>query len=297
MSMPPTLGTDREMTMRSSTRPSFFAPVIGIWIISCAIVFVSVLVAPQARGQETGKTGWSPSRPQPLESDGEIVLTFTKTEPGRVTYRTMDGDCSTHPPWVPDPGQPDPPQTADCGRPRAEAPEDYGHVSGEMIFNEAGSRTIRIPIVDDDLDEVDEPFVVRAAEGDGVHEQVWLYTAGVSIIDDDPSHDLEDSPGGTAPLATTAGGRPSSSSAKAIPGSDDGEVQNGSGSELASGELEPGPGFDLVNRGDPKASSEGDGRGGGSPSWLAFGLGTIALGSGGVLWVLRRRRWTWPIAH
>ena len=272
-----------------SSRPSFLALVIGLWIVSCAIVLVSVLVAP-ARGQEAGRTGWSPTGAQPLESGGEVVLTFTKTEPGRITYRTMDGDCSTHPPWVPDPGQPDPPQTADCGRPRAQAPNDYGHVSGEMIFNEAGSRTIRIRIVDDNLDEVNEPFGVRAAEGDGVHEQMWLYTAGVSIIDDDPSDDPED-PARTAPPATTAGGRPSSSSdANAIPGSDDGEVQNGYGSKLASGELEPGPGFDLVNRGDPKASSEGDGRRGGSAAWLAFGSGTIALGWGGVVWLRRRRR-------
>ena len=271
--------------VRSSTRPSFFALVIGLWIISCAIVLASVLVAPPARGQapETGE--WSPTEVRPLESAGEVVLKFTRYQPGRTVYYTSDGDdCSTVYP------------TPDCRRPLARAGEDYGAVRGEWIFTEAGSRTITIPIIDDDLDEADEEtFGINASQhGEDVAGTSW-YGRAIRIKDDDPKDDADAPSAGTAPNATTARGRsPSSSNAKAISGSDDGdaEVQPGSGSELASGELEPGPGFEPVIERDSEPASERDGRSGDSASWLAFGLGTIALGSGGVVWVRRRRRWS-----
>lgn len=192
ISMRPNLETERKMKMRSSTRPSFFALVIGLWIISCAIVFVSVLVAPPARGRpvvcEQGECfSWSPRSAQPVESAGEIVLTFTSYEPGRVVYYTSDGDCSGYPL--------DPP---DCGRPQARESEDYGAVKGEWIFTEAGSRTIRIPIFDDDDDEADyEAFTVNASRYDDVAEQTVWDNVSVRIVDDDPKRtsDSSTSPG------------------------------------------------------------------------------------------------------
>ncbi len=265
--------------MRSSTRAFFFALVICPWIISCAMVFLSVLVAPPARGQAPESGEWSPKEVRPVESAGEVVLTFTRTHPGRTAYYTSDGYC--------------------CGRPSepdARAGEDYGAVRGEWIFTEAGSRTITIPIIDDDLDEADEEtFTIGASQhGEDVAGMGW-YGRSIRIKDDDPRDDPEDPSARTAPTARTAGVRPSSSSgANPIPGSDDGdaEVQSGSGSELASGELEPGPGFERVKERDPEPASKRDGQSGGSASWLAFGLGTVALGSGGVVWVRRRRRWS-----
>ena len=182
--------------MRSSSRPSFLALVICLWIISCATVLASVLVAPPARGQtgvvvcEQGECfGWSPRSAQLVESAGEIVLTFTSYEPGRTVYYTSDGDCSRYPL--------DP---SDCGRPQARASEDYGAVKGEWIFTEAGSRTIRIPIVDDDDDEADyEAFTVNASRYDDVAEQTVWDNATIRIGDDDPkpTSDSSTSPGRT----------------------------------------------------------------------------------------------------
>ena len=133
--------------------------------IAGMVLILLFLVAPPARGQtgavvcERGECfSWSPRSAQPVESAGEVVLTFTAYDPGRTVYYTSDGDCSHGYPL-------DPP----CGRPQARASEDYGAVKGEWIFTEAGSRTIRIPIFDDDLDEADyETFSVRAARYDDV---------------------------------------------------------------------------------------------------------------------------------
>jgi hypothetical protein len=205
-------------------------------IFAGVIMILLALVAPPARGQ-TQPDGWEPTEAQPVESAGEIVLTFTSSQPGRVAYYTSDGDCSRYPL--------DPP---DCGRPQARASEDYGAVKGEWIFTEAGSRTIRIPIYDDDTDEADsEAFAVNASRYDDVAEQTTWTNVLVRIVDDDPKDDSEEPPATatatTTPTATTPGGRSSSSSAtNAISGSDDGgqgpnlEIQPAPDSELASDE-------------------------------------------------------------
>ncbi len=172
--------------MERTTRIDFGPALLALGLTSCAIVLVSVLVAPPARGQTNYP--WSPREARPVESAGEVVLTFTSSEPGRVVYYTSDGDCSSYP------GDP-----ADCGRPQARAGEDYQAVKGDWIFTEAGSRTIRIPIFDDDLDEPhSEAFAVSASLYDDVAEQTTWFSAIVHIADDDPKGDSANQPATTA---------------------------------------------------------------------------------------------------
>ena len=219
-----------SMSMRSSTRPSFFAFVIGLWIISCAIVFASVLVAPPARGQT--HYPWSPREARPVESAGEVVLTFTSSDPGRVVYYTSDGDCSRYPL--------DP---SDCGRPQARASEDYGAVKGEWIFTEGGSMTIRIQIFDDDLDEANsEAFGVHASRYDDVAEQTTWSVAIVRIVDDDPRDD-SDAPPAAITTVTPADDRPSGSPSVATPPL----VTSSSSSKPTDAGNQAG----VVNSGDP----------------------------------------------
>ena len=242
MSMPSNLETERKMRMRSSTRPSVFALVIGLWIISCAIMFVSVLVAPPARGRpfvcEQGECfGWSPRSAQPVESAGEIVLTYTSYEPGRVVYYTSDGDCSGYPL--------DP---SDCGRPQARASEDYGAVKGEWIFTEAGSRTIRIPIIDDDLDEADyEAFTINASQYDDVAEQTVWDNATIRIGDDDPKRTSDSSTSPDRSNRQIAGSQTGSPTRPAPPPATTSSSSEPTGSGNQSG---------VVNPGDPSLKVE-----------------------------------------
>lgn len=260
------------------------------------VLILLALVVPPATGQ-TGPVicdpgecfGWSPRSAQVVESAGEIVLTYTSYEPGRVVYYTSDGDCSRYPL--------DP---SDCGRPQARAGEDYVAVRGEWIFTEAGSRTIRIPVIDDDLAEPEEAFTVNASQYDDVAEQTVWDNATIRIGDDDPGS------GSDAPPATVtpAGDRPSGSSTVDAPPPAPVRAPGAPGTTtvvslppdlevaLPSGELEPGPGFELMTERDPEPPPERDDRSGGSASWLAFALGTTALGSGGVVWLRRQRRWS-----
>lgn len=196
------------MKLRSSTRPSFFALLIGLWITACAIVFVSVLVAPPARGQPKGGAWWSPEEderryPQGygalrvMESAGEVVMKFTTEEPGRTEYYTRNGDCGGYP-TAEDPANPSWPD--ECGRPYARAGEDYGAVRGQWTFTEAGSRTIRIPIFDDDRDETDrEPFTIHADHKFDSWPVGGVFNAWIYIEDDDPKQtsDKSTSPGGS----------------------------------------------------------------------------------------------------
>lgn len=219
--MPPNLESEGKMNMRSSTRPSFFALVIGLWIPLCAIVLVSVLVAPPAGGQtlegneclDRRKPGcnswWSPEEDDKryprgygalrvLESAGEVVMKFTTEEPGRTEYSTKDGDCSGYP-TAEDPANETPVSTDECGRPYARAGEDYGAVRGKWTFTEAGSRTIRIPIIDDDLDEIDgEAFTIEAGHWGDMWPAPGVSNAFIYIVDDDPKQ--------TPGSSTSAGG-------------------------------------------------------------------------------------------
>src|SRR5687768_4179492 len=136
-------------------------------VVAGMVLILLALVVPPATGQ-TGPVvcdpgecfGWSPRSVEVVESAGEIVLTYTSYEPGRVVYYTSDGDCSRYPL--------DP---SDCGRPQARAGEDYVAVRGEWIFTEADSRTIRIPLIDDGLAELEEAFTVNASRYDDLFEQ------------------------------------------------------------------------------------------------------------------------------
>ena len=274
-------------------------------IIACSVVLASVLVSSPAQSQ-TGRSGWSPTEAAPVESAGEVVLRFTATDPGRIVYYTLDGDCNRNP-WVEDPNSPLPP--ADCGRPQARASEDYGATKGEWIFTGPGSRTITIPILDDDLDEVDgEPFGVHASHHDDVAGQTTWYAAVIRIVDDDPSIGSVAPPAVTTsvppdddrtsispvpptvpqsaavpPPAAVAVPRAPAPAALALP---DVEV------ELPSRDLRPGPGFELVLEPTHGRASEREHPRSGSASPLALSLGSTALASSGFVWLRRRRRWS-----
>jgi hypothetical protein len=295
------------------------ALVMGLWIISCAIVFVSVLAAPPARGQAPGngcvdqtKRGcsgwWSPEGDEQryprgygelrvVESAGEVVMKFTTEEPGRTEYYTNDGDCSGYP-TAEDPANDTPVSPDECGRPYARAGEDYGAVRGQWTFTEAGSRTIRIPIFDDDRDETDrEPFTINAAHWPDGWPSWVLYNATIAIMDDDPSSSSGSSSsaqsssqarigrqagtgGATPPLQTET--RPTGVSRP--------------DRDAASTELRPGPGFELIGsqaaaRGLGESRSQSGTTERGSVWKLVFLTiaGMLAFG-GAVVW---RRRTSW----
>lgn len=263
-------------------------------IIACTVVLVSVLLAPAARGQMPGPADWSPREVRPLESAGEVVLTFTTQSPGRTEYYTKDGDCSGYP-SAEDPANDTPFSPSECGRPFARAGEDYGAVTGEWNFTEPGSRTIRIPIVDDDLDETDgEAFQMFAVHKTDSWPSKVVHNAYIRIVDDDPRDD-GDAPSAVVTTVTRAEQRPAGSSAPparapttvASPPADL-EVT------LPSDELEPGPGFELVSEGSSEPAPEhgGDSDGRSRAAWSALVLASGAVSAGGVAWVRRRRRWS-----
>jgi hypothetical protein len=266
-------------TKRTAMRRQAF--VIGLWTISCAIVLVSVLVAPPARGQTFYP--WSPREIRPVESAGEVVLTFTSSDPGRVVYYSADGDCFRYPG--------DPPE---CGRPQARASEDYGHVKGEWIFTEAGSRTIRVPILDDDLDEANsEAFGVHASRYDDVAEQTTWSVAIVRIEDDDPRSDSGDpssSPGSSSPAQSSSQARIGTSTPPPQTETRPTEVSRPD-RDAASTELRPGPGFELIGSDlvSGRAASARLPEDKGGITKTVFLMLAAVIVSGGGAWIWRRR--------
>ena len=279
-------------------------------VIAFLAVLVWGLVAPPAKAQ-TGFGGWSSTGAEPVELAGEVVLTFTAIEAGRITYYTLDGDCNRNPgveyPYTPSP------VTPDCGRPQARAGEDYVAVRGEWIFTEPGSRTIRVPILDDDIDEPEEPFGVHASKYDDVAGQTTWSAVVIRIIDDDPKQGsagdtstklatAEHAPGADQPVAATSPAAPvrlPTAQAPAGPARSLEPTTTSVGWRLdvgtqlgAPGDLQPGPGFELVADRDPERGPERGDRGG-RASWVAFGLTIVAVASG-IARVRRRWRWSTP---
>lgn len=293
-------------------------------IIACVVVLVSVLVAPAARAQTSpgSEPSWSPREVRPAESAGEVVLKFTTKEghAGRWVYYTRDGDCSRYPEAEDPANSVDPVSPADCGRPIARSGEDYAAVRGEWTITEPGSRTVRIPIFDDDLDETDgEAFTINASRHDDLAATTVWYNATIRIGDDDPKEGggptgdasstrvtttvvprAEQWPPGSLAVDTAAGRTgshtPTSSAPIAASGAPvrttipstppDLEVA------LPSRELEPGPGFELVSEQHSKPASERDDPSRGFAAWWPWALGATAVGSGGVVWLRRLRRWS-----
>ena len=225
-----------------------------------------------------------------LESDGEVVLTLSQDPggSGRLRYSTADGTC------VP------PPRAGDAFEgfrehppcePEARAPADYTAVDG--VFDGPGSKTIRIPIVDDDLSEGTEAFTVYAwGEPNGYDTDPYGGPSViVRIVDDDVSET-----GAPATTTTTAAGQPSGSDPlpTTVPTPSPIEDLPVSNRVVAvpSAELRPGPGFELTSEGSPVPAA-GRRRGGGSASsWLAPGLGIAAAGVGAVAFLRRRKQWS-----
>ncbi len=275
------------------------------------VVLVSVLVAPPARG-ETSRTGWtredgrtSPGGSTPVqrvvESAGEVEVTFTSKDPGRFEYFTRNGDCHGYP-TAEDPANDTALSPDECGRPFARASEDYVEVRGEWTFTEPGSRTVRIPIIDDDLDETDgEAFTIWAGEpddlstADGVYDTSGTYNLHIHIGDDDPKEDgdaRDDARPGDQDAAASVVGTTVVTRVKQAPTAssvvDTASPPADLEVALPSGELEPGPSSELVMERDPEPAAES----GGGASWLPLGVGAAALGSGGVMWLRRQRRWS-----
>ena len=268
--------------------------VVGIAVL-CSVVGVSPASA------QTYVPSWYPDVVEVAESSGTVVLTLLKGGPGQVRYRTEDGGCRST-----NFGGPSPP--TNCGS-DAHASEDYGAVSGQVVFTGAGSKQITVPIVDDRLDErPSEAFTVIATEVD--ERGGWVAgtnNATVRIIDDEGDSAGEPAP---APNSTTTIRRPAPGSGPIVtvpplgaPGLNAPGVNappppttspaSHRKAEMASEELRPGPGFELtMDRGPLPAPNHPDGKDRSATS-LALGLGTAAavLGGSGV-WMRRRRRWS-----
>ena len=276
--------------------------------IACVVVAVAASVAPPAQAQ-TRPAGWSPASASPLESAGEIVLQFSAEEAGRIVYYTLDGDCNRNPgveyPYTPTP------VTPDCGRPQAKAGEDYVAVKGEWIFAEPGSRTLRVPILDDDSDEPEEPFGVHASLYDDVAGQTTWYAAVIRISDDDPRVAVVNSGATSTSPTTTAEGpardptvsattlpapaRPQPTGVTAARGPATGPAttttpgRDVTEERAASDALKPGPGFELVSERDLDRGTDGAERGAvSSIALLASGATIVSC----AVWARRRRRWS-----
>src|SRR5688572_16232411 len=125
----------------------------GLAVIAVALTLLTPPVAAQ------NSSAWfNPRSPDPLESDGKVVLSVQMWRAGRVLYRTVDGTCEVD---FLSAGSP----PADCAdHDKARAPEDYTATSGELVFSAGGRKTITIPIIDDGLAEGREAFTVVAWE-------------------------------------------------------------------------------------------------------------------------------------
>lgn len=110
-------------------------------VVGLAVFCAAVGISPASA--QTFVPWWSPEAVDVAESSGTVVLTLAKGGPGQVRYRTEDGACEHTNPS---------PSPRTCGAPYARAPRDYGTVSGEVLFTEAGSKQITIPIVHDSQD-------------------------------------------------------------------------------------------------------------------------------------------------
>jgi hypothetical protein len=264
----------------------------GIAVIVAAVT----LVPPPARAQNA--SAWLfPQTSEPVESAGAVEVTVKLWRAGRVAYRTFDGSCTvTYSPAG------SPPDASCSAENAARAPGDYTATSGELVFTQGGTKTLRLPIVDDGLAEDDEAFTLVAWEE--VNADPWIDrgdSAVLRIIDDD-----EGKPAASAGRTTTPDGRSSSSAAgrpASMSGAADGRATSDTTAAsspnlevaLPASKLRAGPGFELTSGGPPEPApargGERDG-GGGSTSWLAFGLGTAALIVGAATLAQRRRRWS-----
>ena len=258
-------------------------------------VVVAVLLVPLA---DASHGEWSARTTDVPESAGTVVLALSKATPGRVVYRTHDGFCET---WTD--GNPlnlTYAQTV-CQTP-ARASQDYEAVSGEVLFTEAGSKTIIIQILDDDIDEREETFSVEANEAESTPGGATRSIAVVNIRDDDDADGVE-SLAAPATTTTTTGRRPAAPSAAAAttvpsPGPTAPESLTGAAPittdvkiEQVSGDLRPGPGFAL-GADDPAWLSAPEAGRRGATSPLTFGVAGAAAGAGAVGWIRRRRRWS-----
>ena len=272
--------------------------------VSAAVVFALVVVpavgsAPAAA--QTGTPWWTNKSPRPVESDGAVVLTLSFGRPGRVRYRTFDGTCSQDPlsnsSWDKRPCEP-----------QARAPEDYAAIDGDVVFTSSGAKSIRIPIVNDDLAERTEAFTIEAWEEPNAD---WpLYRTDVIVrITDDETADRGTTPAAAAsPPTTAAVNSRSSSSTVGSPRPATGPATvpmvadhastpttaatattaRPSGAEVAlpTGELGPAPGPELTGAGPETPGTEREG--GGSRSGWAVGFGAAILAA--LVFMPRRRR-------
>ena len=275
-------------------------------IVAGVIVMLLILAGARAEAQVASWPTWTPEAPRPLESDGEVVLTLSidSSAFARVRYSTFDGTCAPPEGSAADLNQArsGPPP---C-EPEARAPADYTAVDGEVTFTSAGSKTIRIPIVDDELAEGTEAFTVFAwQEPNGYSPYPYDgRSVIVRIIDDDGTNATGGKPAtGLGTSATTAVGAPSSSSGPQPPvtGAAAGDPARPPTTTspspnlevaLPTGELRQGPGFELTIDESPNPTAEPGGRGRGSAPWLAFGLGTGAVGVAALAFLHRRRQWS-----
>jgi hypothetical protein len=259
----------------------------GIGAGVAVIVVALTLVTPPAAAQNS--SAWlTPRSPEPLESAGEVVLTVSLWRAGRVAYRTYDGACSV------DYSRGGSPPDATCSGSGARAPEDYAATSGELVFDVGGSKTIKIPIVDDDLAEGDEAFTLAAWEE--VNADPWL-PRGDSVIIRIIGNDRNDGSAPARTAATVVSSRPSSSPPGATVPPRTAPIDNPTVAdleeELASPLLQPGPGFELSSGKAPKPAPARGGPDGGSESpWLAAGLGIAAAGVIAAALMRRRKQWS-----
>jgi len=274
-------------------------------IVAGVIVMLLILAGARAEAQVASWPTWTPEAPRPLESDGEVVLTFSSWSGARVRYMTFDGTCA------PPPGEAQLHQQFKNTRCEPEARAlDYTAVDSEVactLGQGACSVTIRIQIVDDDLAEGTEAFTVIAWEEPNRYNTnpYGGPTVIVRIIDDDGNDGSV-----VATTATTAPESQSSSSAPVLTVAptpapiEDLPVPDRPGVRglpvpdlavaVASSELRPGPG-ELTSEDSPRPAPGREGGGGGSASsWLAPGLGTAAAAAavGALAFLRRRKQWS-----
>ena len=227
---------------------------------------------------------------QVAEGAGSVEITINKGGPGHVRYQTADGSCEEDAALA---GSTGPSSVASSCEPPAEAAQDYEAVRGDLVFTTAGTRTIRIPIVDDEVAERTEAFTFYAHEGDQAAGTWTGRSATIWITDDDVE----------SAVVTTVAGPTNRSSTSAASGSVSApSAGTPAGSTVAprdvavavrSGELQPGPGFVLASGDVPVLPDDHERRGEGMAAWWTFGSAIVAVVAGGVLtWLQRRRRWS-----